>query len=161
MYCHSVLYSIQLYLQQYVNYDNLDTKRIQKKTMPPHFHIILYVADQQKSCDFYTDILRQQPTLHVPGMTEFMLNDTLTLGLMPENGIAKILGTATAHPATGSGIPRCELYIRTDLAEEMFNRALQAGGSFISGMELRSWGESAGYIADPDGHIIAFAQKKN
>jgi len=127
--------------------------------MSPHYHIILYVANQQRSRDFYAHVLAQNPTLDVAGMTEFALNNTLTLGLMPENGIVKILGDATPHPAKGSGIPRCELYIITDTPEEMYNRALQAGGTLVSAIELRSWGDRAGYIADPDGHIIAFAKK--
>lgn len=127
--------------------------------MIPHCHFILYIADQSKSRDFYAQVLAQNPTLDVGGMTEFTLNEHLKLGLMPESGIAKILGNVTPHPATGSGIPRCELYIITDTPEEMYNRALQAGGTLVSAIELRSWGDSAGYIADPDGHIIAFAKR--
>lgn len=125
--------------------------------MSPHYHIILYVTDQQRSRDFYAHVLGQPPILDVPGMTEFALNETLTLGLMPESGIAKILGNTMPHPATGSGIPRCELYIVTESMEEMFARALQAGATIVSPIELRSWGDTACYVADPDGHIVAFA----
>jgi len=45
-------------------------------------------------------------------MTEFMLSDACRLGLMPDDGIAKILADKTRHRGTGSGIPRCELYLR-------------------------------------------------
>lgn len=73
-------------------------------------HTILYVADQQLSTDFYTKLLRKNPELNVPGMTEFLLAENVKLGLMPNNGIAKILADKTPHPDLGNGIPRCELY---------------------------------------------------
>ncbi len=123
--------------------------------------IILYVADQQKSRDFYSVVLQKQPSLDVPGMTEFDLADNLKLGLMSENGIAKILAGKTPHPSTGNGIPRCELYLHTDNLEESFNLAIKNGAKEISKIQDRDWGDTVGYVADPDGHIIAFAKRKN
>jgi len=121
--------------------------------------IILYVADQPESRNFYSALLGKQPDLDVPGMTEFYLADNLKLGLMPENGIAKILLDKTPHPREGSGIPRCELYLYTDNIEEAFEVAKKAGAKEISGIENRDWGDQVGYVADPDGHIIAFARR--
>ena len=121
--------------------------------------IILYVADQQKSRDFYSKIFQKQPDLDVSGMTEFTLKNSLTLGLMPENGIAKILLNKTPHPKTGNGIPRCELYIFTDNIEEAYTIALKAGAKEISKIQDRDWNHTVGYLADPDGHIIAFASR--
>ncbi len=46
-------------------------------------HFILYVEDQSKSTEFYSKLLNQNPTLNVPGMTEFKLTDNSVLGLMP------------------------------------------------------------------------------
>jgi uncharacterized glyoxalase superfamily protein PhnB len=123
------------------------------------YEIILYVADQQKSRDFYAAILEKKATLDVPGMTEFILRDGLKLGLMPENGIAKILQDKTPHPNSGNGIPRCELYILLENIEEVFNKAIQAGATEISPIQDRDWGDSVGYLADFDGHIIAFAKR--
>lgn len=123
------------------------------------FEVILYVRGQQKSRDFYSAVLGAEPTLDVPGMTEFTVADNLKLGLMPEDSIAAILTPKTPHPASGSGIPRCELYIYTDNIEEKFEKAIKTGAKEISRIELRSWGDKAGYLADPDGHIIAFAEK--
>lgn len=121
--------------------------------------IILYVADQNRSREFYTKLLNLQPVLDVPGMTEFKLNENLILGLMPESGIAKILCDKTPHPSTGNGIPRCELYLHTDNIEESYNTALQNGAMEISKIQDREWGDRVGYVADFDGHIIAFAKK--
>lgn len=121
--------------------------------------IILYVADQQKSRDFYSALLQKVPDLDVPGMTEFNLSNDLKLGLMPENGIAKVLLDKTPHPKSGNGIPRCELYLLVDTADEEFSIALKAGAKEVSSIQDRDWGDRVGYLADPDGHIIAFAER--
>ena len=121
--------------------------------------IILYVANQKISRDFYSSVLQKEPDLEVPGMTEFTLTNELKLGLMPENGIAKILKDKTPHPALGNGIPRCELYLMVDSIEEDYEFALKAGAKEISPIQVRDWGDRVGYVADPDGHIIAFAQR--
>ena len=100
---------------------------------------ILYVKDQEKSTTFYTNVLAIKPTLNVPGMTEFTIFDNCKIGLMPENGIAKILGNKMLHPKTGNGIPRCEIYLHVK--------------------KPKDWGDKVAYLADLDGHILAFAEK--
>lgn len=124
-----------------------------------HFQIILYVADQNKSRDFYSAILQQPPDLDVPGMTEFILSDNLKLGLMPEYGIANILKDKTPHPNSGNGIPRCELYLLVDNLNEIYETAIKYGAKEISKIQEREWGDTAGYVSDFDGHVIAFAKK--
>jgi len=52
---------------------------------------IFYVADQQKSRDFYQHVFQQQPVLDEEGMTEFLINEQSRLGIMPEDGILRIL----------------------------------------------------------------------
>ncbi len=120
--------------------------------------IILYVSNQNRSKEFYEKLLRVKPSLDVPGMTEFELSDSVKLGLMPESGIKKILSDKTPDPAAGNGIPRCELYLKVDDAEEFLKRGISLGAKEISKLQNRDWGEKAGYISDYDGHIIAFAE---
>lgn len=120
--------------------------------------VILYVADQKRSAQFYETILHKKPLLDVPGMTEFQISDSFLLGLMPESGIAKILNNKTKHPASGNGIPRCELYLIVGDPQEALQHALAAGAKEISQAETRSWGDTVAYCSDPDGHIIAFAK---
>lgn len=120
---------------------------------------ILYVANQQKSKEFYSKLLNLSPIIDVPGMTDFMLSEGVKLGLMPEKGIVKILEDKVPNPEKGNGIPRCELYLKVNNAQEYFNRGLHLGGKLISEMSPRNWGDVAGYLADPDGHVIAFAEK--
>lgn len=118
--------------------------------------IILYVSDQERSKAFYQLVLEHEPLLHVPGMTEFSLTADFKLGLMPEKGIAKILCPQTPDPALGSGIPRCELYLKVGDPADALRKAIAAGAKEISKTELRTWGDTVSYCSDPDGHVIAF-----
>ena len=121
--------------------------------------IILYVADQEISKTFYERLLKLKPVLDVPGMTEFTLSDTCKLGLMPENSIAKILLPKMLHPSAGNGIPRCELYLYVDSVDGYYSTALEMNCNIIDEASDRDWGDRVCYFADPDGHIIAFAQR--
>jgi uncharacterized glyoxalase superfamily protein PhnB len=119
---------------------------------------ILYVANQELSKNFYSKVLDASPVLHVPGMTEFQLHSHVKLGLMPETGINKILRGKTPDPASANGIPRCELYLKVPFIDSYIDRALKTGAKMVSETADRDWGDKACYLADPDGHIIAFAQ---
>lgn len=130
------------------------------KGSKPKDMFVLYVADQQRSSNFYKAVLGKEPLLDVPGMTEFELNEKTLLGLMPESGIEKILGDKVPAPSTGNGIPRCELYLSVPDVQKAFENLIQNDGKIISSPELRNWGHFAAYGSDPDGHIIAFAQVK-
>lgn len=120
---------------------------------------ILYVADQDRSTEFYAKALGTDPVLHVPGMTEFALNDGCSLGLMPEAGIKRLLGDPLPDPAAGAGIPRAEVYLIVGDATACHDRALEAGGRELSPLEKRDWGDKAAYSLDLDGHVIAFAER--
>ncbi len=120
---------------------------------------IIYVSNQDRSKDFYERLLNIKPSLNVPGMTEFKLSENVKLGLMPENGISKIISNKLPHPQKGNGIPRCELYLKVENPNEYIKRGIESGGNEISKLQDRDWGDKVGYISDLDGHIIAFAQK--
>lgn len=121
---------------------------------------ILYVEDQERSRQFYEDILKIKPALHVPGMTEFEFSAQCKLGLMPNSGIAKILSDHLPHPQSGFGIPRCELYLYVDNVDEAYEQAIQHGAQPVNEPASRNWGDRVGYLADPDGHVIAFAKRE-
>ena len=121
-------------------------------------HFILYVRDQSRSTAFYSHVLGCPPTLDVPGMTEFTLSEGCILGLMPEAGIKRLLGSKLPDPARSSGIPRSEVYLIVKNPHQYHRRALEAGATELSGLEERSWGHRAAYSLDPDGHVLAFAE---
>lgn len=123
------------------------------------FEIILYVENQQAAKVFYERLLQRPPTLNVEGMTEFVVTSHVTLGLMPNYGIAKILADKTPHPKNGTGIPRCELYLRVKDLDTAYTHAIESGAKLINPIQDRDWGDRVAYFADSDGHIIAFAQK--
>lgn len=124
-----------------------------------HTEIILYVKEQQKSTDFYQKVLRKQADLNVPGMTEFIINDFYKLGLMPNDGIAKIISPSLPHPNLGNGIPRCELYFIVENLQEEYQNIKNSDAKIISEIEARNWGDTTFYFSDLDGHVIAFAEK--
>ena len=121
-------------------------------------HFILYVRDQTASTSFYCSILGQEPTLNVPGMTEFQLEPNCILGLMPEKGIKRLLGDAIRDPEATTGASRAELYLRVSDPKIYMNRAKELSAKILSEIKARDWGDEAGYIMDPDGHVVAFAR---
>jgi catechol 2,3-dioxygenase-like lactoylglutathione lyase family enzyme len=122
-------------------------------------HFILYVKDQARSTAFYSQVLGCQPSLNVPGMTEFNLSENSVLGLMPISGIQRLLGDKLPDPARSTGVPRCEIYLLVSHPFDCHQRAIEAGAVELSGLENRDWGQRAAYSLDPDGHVLAFAEQ--
>jgi uncharacterized protein len=120
--------------------------------------IIFYVRDQKRSSEFFRAVLCIEPSLDVPGMTEFTLSSGSKLGLMPEAGIKKLLGEKLPDPAAANGIPRAELYLIVENPQAYYDRALVGGAFEISSLAIRGWGDRAAYCLDLDGHVLAFAE---
>jgi catechol 2,3-dioxygenase-like lactoylglutathione lyase family enzyme len=120
--------------------------------------LVMYVQDQDRSTMFYAKVLGEEPTLYVPGMTEFALSDGGKLGLMPAAGIKRLLGDSLPDPMLAAGIPRAEIYLRVENAAQYHQRALEHGAQELSGLEPRDWGECVAYSLDLDGHVLAFAE---
>ena len=119
---------------------------------------IIYVQDQEFSKNFYSEILDLKPTLDVPGMTEFKVASNVTLGIMPESGIKRILG-AKADELKNSKAPlKAEIYLRHKNAKKIFELALERGAKKISDFEKRNWGEEVAYLLDKDGNIIGLSK---
>jgi len=90
-------------------------------------------------------------------MTEFALPGGAILGLMPEHAIRALLGSKLPDPARAAGTPRSELYLVVPDPWTFHERALRAGAQELSPLKARTWGHTAGYSLDPDGHVLAFA----
>lgn len=132
-------------------------KHLNPTTQLCRLHIILYVKDQERSRDFYSELFKTGPTLDVDGMTEFTVLPNCILGIMPEAGIKRLLGPALPDPESASGIPRAELYVVVDRPKEYHERAVRLGAKELSPLAPRDWGHDAAYSMDSDGHVIAFA----
>jgi catechol 2,3-dioxygenase-like lactoylglutathione lyase family enzyme len=120
-------------------------------------HFILFVRDQARSRAFYARVLERAPRLDVPGMTELELGPGAVLGLMPEVSITRLL-EGRVEPGAARGVARAELYLHVDDVAAWHTRALAAGATELSPPAPRSWGHEASYVADPDGHVVAFAR---
>lgn len=120
--------------------------------------VILFVKDQELSTQFYMKLLQLQPTLFVPGMSEFKLNENFYLGLMPMDGIVNILEDKIVNPNPEKSITRCELYLPVDDPQAYYNRLVASGGKGISPIAMRNWGDFVAYGSDPDGHLLAFVK---
>lgn len=124
--------------------------------MLPRLSLIFYVRDQARARDFYRAVLATEPSLDVPGMTEFSVAGA-TLGLMPEAGIVRLLGSAITSPSS-SQVPRAEAYLVVEDLEAYHARALAAGARELSPLAPRDWGHDVSYVADLDEHVLAFAR---
>lgn len=132
----------------------LELLEMEYRFPPVGQHFILYVQDQKASRDFYRAVLGREPRLDVPGMTEFALAEHTVLGLMPKAGIERLLDLKTGTN------PTAELYWILDDPESAMDRALQAGATLLSPFQSRNWGDDAGYLSDPDGHVLALASRR-
>lgn len=120
-------------------------------------HTILYVDDQARSTAFYARVLGQEPSLNVPGMTEFTLTGESILGLMPKADIVELLAEKLPANARPEGLMRAEVYLIVDDPAAYQQRAIGAGAQNVSDLARRAWGHMAAYCLDPDGHVLAFA----
>jgi len=121
--------------------------------------VILYVSSQAASRAFYRVALNLEPVLDVPGMTSFALPGGVRLGLMPEGDAAELLGASVPAPETARGVPRAELYLLVDDLAGACGRLRAAGARELSPPSVRPWGDEAAYFADPDGHVVAVAER--
>lgn len=120
-------------------------------------HFILYVREQSTSTSFYRRVLGREPSLDVPGMTEFAFGE-MVLGLMPVAGIRRLLGDGLFEGAANSSTPRAELYLVVDDPQLHHRLAIEAGARELSALAPRDWGHSVAYSLDLDGYVLAFAK---
>jgi len=122
-------------------------------------YFIFYVADQARGAAYYRAVLDVEPILDVPGITEFRLFDGAVLAVMPAASARRLLGDVVPSADEMSMRPKAELYLVVDDPEAHHARALANGGTELSPMQARDWNHRAAYSLDPDGHVVAFAEK--
>lgn len=122
-------------------------------------YFLLYVNDQRRSAEFYTKVLGLDPILDVPGITEFRLKDDTVLAVMPVASAAKLIGGRHFPESATPPSPKAEVYLVVDDPGRYHQRSLDSGATELSPMQSRKWGHRAAYSMDPDGHVLAFAEK--
>ena len=88
-------------------------------------NIIIYVDDQERSTNFYSKVLNQEPILNVPGMTEFLLTENTILGIMPSTGIKKLLHDRIDILQPYVRFLKAELYLVVDNLEKYLSRTIK------------------------------------
>ncbi len=119
---------------------------------------ILYVDDQTKSKKLYEVVLGSKPVLDVPGMTEFELSSTHSIGLMPRKNIHKIITGDMSGLKDYHNAPVTELYLYIDEPEEVIENSLHQGAKLLCPLKIRNWGDEVAYLMDFDGHVIGICK---
>ena len=122
-------------------------------------YFLLYVNDQRRGAEFYKKVLGLEPIVDVPGITEFRLKDDTVLAVMPVESAAKLIGGRHFPGSATPSSPKAEVYLVVDDPVRYHQRSLDCGGTELSPMQPRKWGHRAAYSMDPDGHVLAFAEK--
>lgn len=118
--------------------------------------VILAVRDLAAAKRFYVEAFGWTPRVDAPVYCELVTDGGFRLGLYARDRFAHNLGTALAAPPA-SGVAPTELYLQASAAAELLARAERAGARLLSPLQPRDWGEDVGYLADPDGNVIAVA----
>jgi len=113
----------------------------------------VYVADLERSVDFYTGVLglsvRRRFPLQVllEGLGE---SATLIVALRPEGVEA------------GGGADLQKVVFFTDDAEDLYRRSIEAGGTGVEVPTARpDMPYTIGMVRDPDGHLLEFIQDES
>jgi len=122
-------------------------------------YFLLYVTNKPASAAFYREVLGLEPIVDVEAITEFRLLDGAVLGIMSFAAAARNVDEGIPAVPTAPETPKAELYLVVEDPESHHRRALERGAREISPMQPRDWGHRAAYSLDPDGHVLAFAEK--
>ncbi len=122
--------------------------------------VIFAVADVARSSEFYDRAFGWPRNPLVEGFTnyvEYLLPEGGAVGLYDRDGFAAEVG---AEPVELDGrVSPAYLYVRVEDVEQTVGTIEASGGRTLSALANRAWGERAAWYADPDGNVIAVAQR--
>lgn len=115
-------------------------------------YTILYVEDPRRSLAFYQAAFGFDiQFVHESG--DFGQLDTGATALaFSSRKLMTALGKNPQAPEATS--PCFEIAFTTDDVPAALERAVQAGAKLIQGAEDMPWGQTVGYVADPDGFLV-------
>lgn len=122
--------------------------------------VIFAVGDLTRSLAFYEQAFDwpRNERIDYPDYVELHTPDGGTLGLYDRRGYEAMVGAEAAEPSGGRVSP-AYVYVRVEDARAAADRIEAAGGRPLSPLDPHSWGETAGWFADPDGNVIAVAER--
>ena len=124
-----------------------------------HILTILAVPDVSRAVAFYTKAFGWPVKVEFPVYVELDARPGQGVGLYQREGFAMNVGDQLPLEAPEGAITATELYIRCDDLDEAIRRIEEAGARALSPRVRKDWGDEVAYFADPDGNIIALAQR--
>jgi predicted enzyme related to lactoylglutathione lyase len=122
--------------------------------------VIFAVEDLSRSLEFYERAFAwpRNPRIDFANYVDLHPPDGGSLGLYERDGFAATVGAEPADTPAGR-VPPAYLYVRVDDASATVSALEAAGGRSLSPLTTREWGEDAAWFADPDGNVVAIAQR--
>lgn len=113
-------------------------------------YTILYVKDVKTTLDFYVAAF---------GMTQKMLHESGGYGELDTGttilSFASIEGMADKSAvAANPKAPSFELAFETDDVAAGLDHAVKSGATLVQSAEDMPWGQTVGYVSDPDGFLV-------
>ena len=116
---------------------------------------LLAVADLARAARFYEAAFGWKRHVDLPVYIEFEVEGGPGVSLYTRGGFARNTGRPASPQAAGS-TTSTELYFQVNDVDAAVARAVAAGGELLSPAAPRVWGDLTGYVADPDGNVLAF-----
>lgn len=121
--------------------------------------IIFYVADIEKSLQFFNRVFDiETKFIHESGAYAEMLTGTTTLAFVDESLAATNLPDGLFKKNSNEEAPLgCELVFNSKNVDDLYKKALENGAKDIASPHTKPWGQTVGYIRDPNGILIEIA----
>jgi predicted enzyme related to lactoylglutathione lyase len=132
-------------------------------TLPPpelvvrHVLLVLSCDDVVRAKGFYVRAFGWEVKVDLPIYVEMAVPTGLRVGLYARD----LYAGNTGEPPTSAppiGTTACELYLRVDDPRPALDRLVAAGGRLLTPVAPRPWGDEAGYVADPEGNVVAVSR---
>jgi len=114
-------------------------------------YVIWYVASIERSVAFYRDVVGMEVRVEGDGYVEFTM-DNVKFALFDNAKLPELIGRPAGQPPCG------EIAFVVDVDDEA-GRLRAAGVEILTGPIDRPWGQRTLHVADPDGHVVEFAQQ--
>ena len=114
-------------------------------------YIIWFVESLDRSVAFYRDVVGLDVRLEGDGYVEFATENT-KFAVFERAKLPELIGRA------GGRAPCGEIAFVVDDVDAEARRLTDAGVAILTGPIDRPWRQRTVHIADPDGHVVEFAQ---
>lgn len=118
--------------------------------------VILAVEDLPRALAFYRAVTTWDAPVETPVYAELRSPNGFRLGLYDRQGFGRNIGRVP-EPIAGP-VATTELYLFVEDVDASMRRAGDAGALLLDEPRDRPWGDRVGYVADPDGYVVAFAR---